>query len=160
MGHTTSSLVYKTESDESFFFYIICKEKYLSQCFLAVASETKKIGKIWTSQLWRVLSNPCSKLTKKMTFSDKISFLLNLTHILKVSYFRWAPWMSGWDLPAGSPYIKELQSGWNSQSFRPICIPPTFVLLCCTSYLRVNLVITDKNHIEHSICWLKNKKKT
>ena len=45
-GHTTSSLVYKTESDEGFFFYIICKEKYLSQCFLAVASETKKMGKI------------------------------------------------------------------------------------------------------------------
>ena len=45
-GHTTSSLLYKTESDEIFVFYIICKEKYLSQCFLAVASETKKMGKI------------------------------------------------------------------------------------------------------------------
>ena len=55
MGHTRPpapggphniKFVYKTESDESFFFYIICKEKYPSQCFLAVASETKKMGKI------------------------------------------------------------------------------------------------------------------
>ena len=45
-GPHNIKFVYKTESDESFFFYIIYKEKYPSQCFLAVASETKKMGKI------------------------------------------------------------------------------------------------------------------
>ena len=59
-----------------------------------------------------------------------------------------------WDLPAGIAYSKELQSGWNLQSFRPICIPPAaLVLLCCTSYLPGNLVITDKNHIVD--CWVR-----